>query len=159
MHDPRTLVFSSKLVRIWHVDPEKGGDEDSCGWGWPKLSSDEIELAVSLIVNPYDNLRRWFSDVDELEAEGRIMQIFKIHKRLTRPWWKHPQWHFWHWEIQLPLVLHFKRWAFSRCQLCGGRFRWREIPVGYWGNDGPRWFRNAERVSHQRCEAERHKVL
>jgi hypothetical protein len=44
MHDPRTLAFSIKspfksksgyqpsLIDIWHVDPDKGYDDDSCGW-------------------------------------------------------------------------------------------------------------------------------
>lgn len=44
MHDPKTLAFSikspfksksgykSSLIDIWHVDPDKRGDDDSCGW-------------------------------------------------------------------------------------------------------------------------------
>jgi hypothetical protein len=33
MHDPMTVAFQiGKLVTIWHVDPEKDGSDDSCGW-------------------------------------------------------------------------------------------------------------------------------
>lgn len=44
MHDPMTVAFEIKLpfrseknkykslITIWHVDPEKDGSDDSCGW-------------------------------------------------------------------------------------------------------------------------------
>lgn len=34
MHDPMTVAFDIKYPRItiWHVDPEKDGTDDSCGW-------------------------------------------------------------------------------------------------------------------------------
>ena len=43
MHDPMTVAFEIKspiktrgyrnsLITIWHVDPEKDGTDDSCGW-------------------------------------------------------------------------------------------------------------------------------
>lgn len=54
MHDPMTVAFEIKrpwadppagkvkyryrpaLVTIWHVDPERDGTDDSCGWSFPK---------------------------------------------------------------------------------------------------------------------------
>lgn len=50
MHDPMTLAFQvrnpfkrySTLVEIWHVDPEKDGSDDSCGWFRPKLTKKQI---------------------------------------------------------------------------------------------------------------------
>lgn len=49
MHDPQTQAFDIKapwkrrgyrpsLLVIWHVDPEKDGTDDSCGWSFPKLT-------------------------------------------------------------------------------------------------------------------------
>lgn len=33
MHDPMTVAFEvGKLATIWHVDPERDGSDDSCGW-------------------------------------------------------------------------------------------------------------------------------
>lgn len=30
------------IVTIWHLDPEVGGDEDSCGWFGPSLTKDQL---------------------------------------------------------------------------------------------------------------------
>jgi len=152
MHDQRTLAFEiGDVLRIWHVDPEQGGDDDSCGWGWVHLTPREIEYATSLITDPHDNLRHWFAGVSELDAEGMIMRIFRLHKTLSRRWWQHPRWHFWHWEIDFPWLQQFKRWAFSRCQHCGGRFRYGEVPIGTGAGTGPKWLRNGECIWHERC--------
>lgn len=32
MHDPMTLIYGCRLFTLWHVDPEKDGSDDSCGW-------------------------------------------------------------------------------------------------------------------------------
>lgn len=56
MHDPMTLAFSIKwpfgrkttLVDIWHVDPEKGGSDDSCGWSYVRAASELIAKARKL---------------------------------------------------------------------------------------------------------------
>lgn len=32
MHDPNTQIAYSKYISLWHRDPEKHGDDDSCGW-------------------------------------------------------------------------------------------------------------------------------
>lgn len=55
MHDPSTLAFDirypwkdkdnfrNSFIRIWHVDPEKDGTDDSCGWF---ISSRHLDQAV-----------------------------------------------------------------------------------------------------------------
>lgn len=69
-----------------------------------------------------------------------------------RPWWKHPRWHFWHWKFQCQPLLNFKRWAFSRCSKCGGRFSWGYAPMSNnWNGWGPRWFRSEKDVFHADC--------
>lgn len=35
--------YRESLVTIWHVDPEKDGSDDSCGFTYPKLSKQQIE--------------------------------------------------------------------------------------------------------------------
>ena len=61
MHDPRTVAFEIKnplakrydwgkkwgdrpsLVTIWHVDPEKDGTDNSCGFGYPRATKAQRE--------------------------------------------------------------------------------------------------------------------
>jgi hypothetical protein len=79
-----------------------------------------------------------------------------FHDKLRpRPWWRHPKWHIHHWRVQLHLVQRFKRWMWSRCQKCGGRFSWFDAGgrvVGTWGGKGPAWFHNGEKIWHMSCE-------
>lgn len=68
-----------------------------------------------------------------------------------RPWYRHPKWHFWHWKFQVHPLQSFKRWAFSRCNKCGGKFEWGESPVTHqWDSNGPSWFGERD-VMHQQC--------
>ena len=69
MHDPMTVAFTIKLpwyhttkmgksdyrywedfITIWHVDPEKGG-EDSCGWSTPPLTELDRKVLASLVAS------------------------------------------------------------------------------------------------------------
>lgn len=35
--------YRDTFISIWHVDPEKGGDDDSCGWSYPKCTPEQRE--------------------------------------------------------------------------------------------------------------------
>ena len=62
MHDPMTQAFEIRqfwrranqwgykpaFITIWHVDPEKDGSDDSCGWSRPRLSKDQLSRCKSL---------------------------------------------------------------------------------------------------------------
>ena len=76
MYDPLTQAFELRqfwrkandwgykppLVTIWHRDPEKKGDDDSCDWfGHHILTAQEKEFAATLVDNDFDNLRTFFS--------------------------------------------------------------------------------------------------
>jgi hypothetical protein len=51
MHDPWTVAFNIRLpwgkrfqiATIWHVDPCKGGGDDSCGFSYPRLTGQQIK--------------------------------------------------------------------------------------------------------------------
>lgn len=124
-------------------------------------------LAVSLIHNPVDNLRSslcflpgWHSNFDEDRESDRKDSALSLYVSLARilltdarPWWKHPRWHFWHWKINVQPVQAFKRWAWSRCCKCGGRFTWGYAPVtNSWHGTGPRWFASEPGVYHADCD-------
>lgn len=237
MHDPMTVAFEIKhpffprrfgkhllwpsLITVWHVDPERDGSDDSCGWGRVRLTVDQkgqldwlagcearapwllreaakepaspcdaealmrgallavarqlrqrmslaeaTEVAVSLIHSPHDNVRSHLcllpgyhtnaTDDDPWYRERNAKELFRMVGTIIlsrrRPWWRHPRWHFWHWKIQVHLVQAFKRWAWSRCERCGGRFRWGESPVSsQWDSPGPRWFKGEKHVAHCDC--------
>ena len=246
MHDPMTVAFDvpnpfwwrrdydgklkpSDLATIWHVDPERDGSDDSCGWfircrhcdqakldkiasrftfewssgvpcGWfadngePNYSCQAITLGMFLIaanihfghwspraerflnrnlhnilhfaenncdsfytfiVQPYGRDNR---DTTESRAKEAAQIVYSWICRADRPWWRHPRWHIWHWKIQVHGLQNFKRWAFSRCCVCGKRFRWAESPTSSnWHGTGPLWFRSEQDVHHSNCSG--HSVL
>lgn len=72
--------------------------------------------------------------------------------RAEQPWYQHPRWHVHHWQINIHALLHFKRWAFSRCNKCGKGFSWGYSPsTNNWNCKGPRWFRGETDVYHGDC--------
>ncbi len=71
--------------------------------------------------------------------------------RERRFWFQHPKWHIHHWELQIHPLQAFKRWAFSRCCKCGGRFKWGAlVGTDSWNSDGPSW-RGEKQVYHMDC--------
>lgn len=155
MHEPMIQAFRSRRfgITVWHVDPETDGSDDSCGWSLPKLTAAERAEATLLISDPEDNIRSFFAEPRDNDKIHDLMRTFRIFKRMQRPAWRHPRWHLHHWKIQIDVVVSFKRWAFSRCIGCGGRFAWGVCPVSHsWYSTGPRWFRNeAPGVYHADC--------
>ena len=96
--------------------------------------------------------------VNDTEADrerhfvGVLCSVARQLLDLKRPWWDHPRWHFWHWQVWCVPMTHLKRWLFSRCCKCGKRFRWGYAPVTHqWDNEGPRWFRGEKNVFHDKC--------
>jgi hypothetical protein len=174
--------YRAPFITIWHVDPEKDGSDDSCDWHHRRLTKRETEFAAQLIDNEVDNLRSFFSTFistsmpcskghtdreqcydaechlgDYMEncsretMRGRVAQVFRCYKREFH--WHYPvRWHFWHWKLQCHPLQQFKRWAFSRCEKCGGGFAYGESPVtGCWDGTGPLWFRSEKHIYHQNC--------
>lgn len=234
MHDPHTVAFEihmpftgkknkvgayiefpKTLLRIWHVDPQKDGTDDSCGWfmqarhgnketfekikiayrfewsylfgddGLPIFSAHATTLALfrwaaawhfnhnwakvnrymqaniydllSFAENPTDSLYRSIYSISDIESKtdridnfARIIYGYLL--RTTRPWHKAPRWHVWHWEIDIPVIKHIKRYLFSRCCHCGKGFKYGESPSTYgWNGSGPQWFKSETDIYHSAC--------
>jgi hypothetical protein len=170
MHDPMTVAFEIKrpwpepmrngrrywppLVTIWHVDPERRGDDDSCDWWGQHRSLNAREKAI---VEATWNLETLLDNAPHFPS-SREHLAFQELKAALRVWQRRSRWrlpvrlHVWHWRIQIHPVQDFKRWAFSRCSKCGGRFRWGYAPVTtQWNGHGPRWFRSEEHTFHSDC--------
>lgn len=96
MHDPMTVAFDIKspfrsrpskfwpngyrstLITIWHVDPERDGSDDSCGWSFPKLTTAQRERLKNFAWqegrDPYFqcvNDKKWHGTRQEAEAMYR----------------------------------------------------------------------------------------
>lgn len=186
MHDPMTVAFEIRypwkkykaprndferkyresFITIWHVDPERDGTDDSCDWFnykcnlTPELA--RIREAMWDVETILDNAPHYPDSVEHKRwsvLRGNLNMLLRQPSR-THWWQLHPRWHVWHWKIQVHPVQHFKRWAFSRCSGCGGRFLWGYAPVsGQWGGKGPRWFRREDyAVYHEQCYPHNDKI-
>lgn len=216
--------YRSDFITIWHVDPERDGTDDSCGYSYVRLNPKQKETlrntawwegkaphflicrekdwtgnvsdaeslyrGLAALVDrvlrlnlPYSKLCAYATEAvhircstgkygsafcflpgyhtnsekdSEREREDHFYGILcnVASSLLTdlRPWYRHPKWHFWHWQFQVHPLLAFKRWAFSRCCKCGKRFEYGYCPVsGNWNGTGPLWFRSEQGVMHSDC--------
>jgi len=112
-----------------------------------------LMLAENNVDSIWESLTLKYGHVDK---EDRVKHFASVVYgwilRAERPWYKHPRWHFWHWQIQIHPLQQFKRWAFSRCKTCGKGFSWGYSPVcDSWESDGPRWFKGEPNVRHGDC--------
>jgi len=58
--------------------------------------------------------------------------IYGYILRNIRPWYKHPRWHIWHWEIQIHPWQKIRRFLFDKCCICGKGYKWGESPMTNW---------------------------
>jgi hypothetical protein len=124
MHDPMTVAFDLYFPKFWTKKRNKR---------W----HDWVFVMTIWHVDPEtdgtDDSCRWFK-------EGR-------------PWYKHPRWHIHHWKIQIHFIQNLKRWAWSRCAKCGGRFKWGYAPIStHWYSKGPQWFHGEDHIYHHDCD-------
>lgn len=125
--------YRATFITIWHRDPCKDGSDNSCDWHGSKkpLSPKEKVLwdAVWHLETVLDNrpmypdhpAHKRFQPVKEAMYALRVREGFRIH----------PRWHVWHWRIQIHPLQQFMRWAFVRCEVCRGRFKWNEQVLCY----------------------------
>lgn len=147
--------------------------------GNARLAPSDREMSrwsSEMIHNPMDNFRsslcflsgyhsNWYRGVDpnseeedrhwrEEQAKSFFIAIMRYCLRERRFWFQHPKWHVHHWRFQFHLAQTFKRWAFSRCSKCDGRFTWGYSPTtNSWRGRGPRWFKSEHDVFHGDCDS------
>lgn len=145
------MRFASDVEIIWAVWSHVAW---FFGKKWKDRTTKEINEIFQLTANPTDNIDGSIRDA-KASKEGLahlFMLVYGCYVRLHRPWYMHPRWHIYHWQIQIQPLNDFKRWAFSRCAHCGKRFPWGYSPTTTnWNSKGPRWFRSEEYVYHSRC--------
>lgn len=96
-----------------------------------------VQAAHNLVYSTIDSIASCSS------LFGMIDCIASHYARKTRPWWKHPRWHLWHWRIQCHPLQLLKRCLFDRCAICGGRFKYGETVCGNWEGNA---------IWHPRCD-------
>ena len=156
MHDPMTEAFRFKSlgITVWHVDPERGGDDDSCDWFGRHRPlaprEEEVAQAVWNMESLLDNRPHYPDSREHKEFQHLKAAVSKWRRRSK---WRVPvRWHVWHWRIQWDFAQHLKRWLFSRCATCNKRFPWGYYPVStQWHGGGPRWFRGEAHTYHHEC--------
>lgn len=145
--DCAALVVDLLHMIRWRLDKK---------WGLtPRLLSEAMILGTREVDNFQSSFAFWEDEMLQPtrrrdKIERTFAQIIRCYRRLTRPWYRHPRWHIRHWSFQVHPLQDFKRWAFTRCTLCGGRFAWGESGVGTWDGGGPQWF-GGERLTHMNC--------
>jgi hypothetical protein len=136
MHDPMVVAFEIRRP-------------------WPKISK----------LTDHRRERRgfrgafWYAAGYEIYWPGMITvwhnepggaDAFEVCRHGSR--WK---WHVHHWSIQFSPWQHFRRWAFTRCEWCGGPHRKGDaVNVGRGWYDGPRaqhWWQSESGLYHGDC--------
>lgn len=179
MHDPMTVAFEIKypwkekptkyfpnghrdtFITIWHVDPEKNGNDDSCDWfgSYRRLNSKEMAITEAIF-----DLESILYNEPFYPSHPAYLRFQKL-KEAQRKWRQrgfrlHPRWHVWHWKIQIHPLQKLRRWLFSCCAKCGNGFVWGYSPVSMgWSNKKTRFFKGEEDVYHFECYAEIMKEL
>ena len=104
MHDPCTQAFqinfpwyhTSKLgkstyrywhpfITVWHVDPERDGGDDSCGWSRPRLTKEQQSIVKSLAGDearsPWFMSLRAKTNPNPVECEAYLSGAFLLVSR------------------------------------------------------------------------------
>lgn len=126
----------------------------------PSPTRAEIDHIYQLDANPVDNLRMSVAGVKDAETcADFFITVYSCYLRFHRPWWRHPRWHFWHWEFQVHPWQTFRRWAFTRCAGCGKRFAWGASPISHsWDSQPTSWFGSEVGLYHEDCSSHRVKL-
>lgn len=163
-------TYHNPFITIWHVDPEKDGSDDSCDWSGRRRRMNTREKALTSAIDNllhtlgnrpfYPDLRLYGPDYHQHELTSTPPSIGLVGE-LEQAWygWRrhsgfriHPRWHIWHWKFQIHPLQDFKRWAFTRCADCGGRFAFGQSGwTNQWNGGGPRWFRSEPDLHHMDC--------
>lgn len=140
----------------WTWRAIKHAESKRSGWQYGKpLTPAELDHIYSLDANPVDNLRVTVGGVKDAETCAHFfLTVYASYLRFNRPWYRHPRWHFWHWEFQIHPWQTFRRWAFSRCAGCGRGFSWGYSPTSHsWDSKKPRFLRGEEGLYHSECSS------
>lgn len=152
-------VPNPEYPSLWEIGPGDASALMLSAWqyiAWRlhrrRLSPRLAMQALSYGCASGDNFAGSLAATNPEDQYRAMLFIIRAYKTAVRPWYRHPRWHVHHWRLQVRPAQALKRWLFTRCAECGGRFKWGESGIGTWHGDGPRWFRS-EHLTHMDCHA------
>lgn len=79
MHDPYTQICTLGPLTLWHKDPEKHGDDDSCGWFLRHYHLDN-QMASKILSEFQFNFKHnhWFTDdgMPKFSTMGIVLNMY-----------------------------------------------------------------------------------
>lgn len=174
MHDPCTVAFTIPLpwfttqtlghgekatkwrywypfITVWHVDPERGGSDDSCGWSRTTLTKSQREIVGNLAAQ--EARHPWFmslsakENLNPIECEAYLRGAFLLVSRRLENRYANPK------GLRQPVTLEeATRWASimthnsidnfrtSLCFLSGWHGNWYKEGIPN-TEEEDRWFR------------------
>lgn len=117
------------------------------GWQYgQRLSAKEMDAIFSLSYSPTDNIQSNYKSIKGVDDFVQFFfTVWRVFRKVNRPWYKHPRWHIHHWRIQFIPWQNFKRRYFLKCCMCGKR-GFKSAPMSDW--DGTkRWHQECDRSS------------
>lgn len=184
-HWPRALFthlgcpyrpYHESLVTVWHVDPEREGNDDSChiddrkrhpevvgfGWRWRfhLVHFAWLRLSVVAVVGGGGFRLSFFGSSQKRRPD------FSAQVRRSAPGWGTPgmllsaaiPYPIVGWSITVHPLRSLRRWLLTRCERCGKRFRWNYAPISpSWDSPKPKFLRGSKGLYHHECDAEQSK--
>lgn len=165
MHDPKTVAID--IPRPWpqrsrHDDAKPGQPRWSVRYGWAKWWDVRPRTfkAFSVLAGRgwyWPNLMTVWHNEPGGRDSGEVCKHHirwqddngDWHSKAKRTW----RWHVHHWSIQFHPWQHFRRWALTRCEWCGGPSRKGHV-VNHshqWGRDKDQWWRGERGLFHRDC--------
>lgn len=170
--DKRRRGCSGDFVTVWHVDPERRGNDDSCiiderkrrpdvvgiGWRWRFhiVHLAWLRLVVVAVVGDGGFRASFFGSRRKERPE------FAAEVRRSAPGWGTPGM-FLSAAIPYPIVgwsitvwpwRSLRRWLLTRCERCGKGFGWNYAPVSHsWDGPKTRFLRGERGLYHHDCTA------
>lgn len=156
--DGKPVLSTSAIVlgMFWHTIHRHFGTRHAAAKRFARrhlfdilhFAENPTDSAAPLITNKYGTERR------DRRIEEAAAMIYGCVLRWSRPWYRHPRWHVWHWRFQVHPWQQFRRWAFTRCAGCGKRFGWGYAPVKHgWHSEKPKPFCSEVGAYHHECSA------
>lgn len=122
---------------------------------WLSRNMAEIALfAENTTDSLFDKITQKFGDDGRREerVRGFAVIVYGWLLRESRPWYRHPRWHLWHWQLQVHPWQNLRRFMLTRCEGCGRMFAYGEAPTASsWDRDEPKFLRGERGLYHSRC--------
>lgn len=78
--EANAIPYPTALIDIWHVDPERDGSDDSCGFTYPALSGRERERIAKLAEGEFDFM---FGKFDPLMRASCYEVLYAVWRRVA----------------------------------------------------------------------------